>query len=41
VAQEWTRNDAGSMTWLEGLAGTAANPNRDALQVLRVAATGV
>ncbi|MFJ5286953.1 TIGR02444 family protein [Pseudomonas sp. NPDC088429] len=41
VAQEWTRNAAGSMTWLEGLAGTAANPNRDALQVLRVAATGV
>ncbi len=41
VAQEWSRNEAGSMTWLEGLAGTAANPNRDALQVLRVAATGV
>ena len=40
VAQEWTRNDAGSNTWLEGLAGTAASPNRDALQVLRVAATG-
>ncbi|WP_456020544.1 TIGR02444 family protein [Pseudomonas protegens] len=40
VAQEWTRNDTGAMTWLEDLAGTAANPNRDALQVLRVAATG-
>lgn len=40
LAQEWTRNDAGSKTWLEGLAGTAASPNRDALQVLRVAATG-
>jgi uncharacterized protein (TIGR02444 family) len=40
VAQEWMRNDAGAMTWLEGLAGTAANPNCDALQVLRVAATG-
>jgi uncharacterized protein (TIGR02444 family) len=40
VAQEWTRNDAGSKTWLEGLAGTAADPNHDALQVLRVAATG-
>ncbi|QXI22662.1 MULTISPECIES: TIGR02444 family protein [Pseudomonas] len=40
VAQEWTRNDAGSVTWLEGLAGNAASLNRDALQVLRVAATG-
>lgn len=40
VAQEWTRNDAGSQTWLEELAGTAASPNRDALQVLRIAATG-
>ncbi|WP_277759798.1 TIGR02444 family protein [Pseudomonas sp. A34-9] len=40
VAQEWMRNDAGSITWLEELAGTAASPNRDALQVLRVAATG-
>jgi uncharacterized protein (TIGR02444 family) len=39
VAQEWTRNDTGAMTWLEGLAGKAAKPNRDALQVLRVAAT--
>jgi hypothetical protein len=33
------QNDAGSETWLEELAGTAASPNRDALQVLRVAAT--
>ena len=40
VAQEWTRNDAGSVTWLEGLAGNAASLNRGALQVLRVAATG-
>jgi len=40
VAQAWTRNDTGSNTWLEGLAGTAASTNRDALQVLRVAATG-
>ncbi|MDT6919858.1 TIGR02444 family protein [Pseudomonas glycinis] len=40
VAQEWTRNDAGSVTWLEGLAGNATSLNRDALQVLRVAATG-
>jgi len=40
VAQGWTRNDAGSTTWLEGLAGAAASPNRDALQRLRVAATG-
>ncbi|WP_366300693.1 TIGR02444 family protein [Pseudomonas atacamensis] len=40
VAQEWTRNDAGSVTWLEGLAGNAASLNRDALQALRVAATG-
>ena len=40
VAQEWTRNDAGSVTWLEDLAGNAASLNRDALQVLRVAATG-
>jgi uncharacterized protein (TIGR02444 family) len=39
VAQEWMQNDAGSETWLEELAGTAASPNRDALQVLRVAAT--
>ena len=40
VAQKWTRNEAGSVTWLEGLAGSAASLNRDALQVLRVAATG-
>ncbi|CAI8853212.1 TIGR02444 family protein [Pseudomonas sp. IT-347P] len=40
VAQAWTRNDTGANTWLEGLAGAAASPNRDALQVLRVAATG-
>ncbi|WP_064116382.1 TIGR02444 family protein [Pseudomonas fluorescens] len=40
VAQEWTQNGAGSKTWLEGLAGAAASPNHDALQVLRVAATG-
>ncbi|MFJ5235227.1 TIGR02444 family protein [Pseudomonas neuropathica] len=40
VAQEWPLNDAGSKNWLEGLAGMAASPNRDALQVLRVAATG-
>jgi len=40
VAQAWTRNDTGSNTWLEGLASTAASTNRDALQVLRVAATG-
>ncbi|MDH2079566.1 TIGR02444 family protein [Pseudomonas atacamensis] len=39
VAQEWTRNDAGSVTWLEDLAGNAASLNRGALQVLRVAAT--
>lgn len=40
VAQGWRRNDAGSVTWLEDLAGNAASLNRDALQVLRVAATG-
>jgi len=40
VAQAWHRNAAGSTTWLEELAGAAASPNRDALQVLRVAATG-
>ncbi|BBP73606.1 TIGR02444 family protein [Pseudomonas sp. Seg1] len=40
LAQEWTRNGAGSNTWLEDLAGATASPNRDALQVLRVAATG-
>ncbi|MBK5531903.1 TIGR02444 family protein [Pseudomonas sp. TH08] len=40
MAQEWTRNVAGSNTWLESLAGAATSPNRDALQVLRVAVTG-
>ncbi|KAE9638571.1 TIGR02444 family protein [Pseudomonas sp. PB106] len=40
VAQAWKQTGAVSKTWLEGLAGTAASPNRDALQVLRVAATG-
>lgn len=40
VAQAWTRNATGSTTWLEELAGGAASPNRDALHVLRVAATG-
>ncbi|MFJ7315139.1 TIGR02444 family protein [Pseudomonas sp. NPDC098747] len=38
VAQVWGRNEAGSIGWLEALAGSAANLNRDALQVLRVAA---
>jgi uncharacterized protein (TIGR02444 family) len=40
VAQEWMQNDAGSQTWLEELAGKAASPTRDGLQVLRDAATG-
>lgn len=40
VAQAWPRNAAGSTTWLEELTGAAASPNRDALHVLRVAATG-
>ncbi|HWH88335.1 MAG TPA: TIGR02444 family protein [Pseudomonas sp.] len=40
VAQQWARNDAGSATWLEALTGSAASLNRDALQVLRVAANG-
>ncbi|WP_432218027.1 TIGR02444 family protein [Pseudomonas kribbensis] len=40
VAQEWKRNSKESSDWLEVLAGPAANLNRDALQVLRVAATG-
>ncbi|MBC3269210.1 TIGR02444 family protein [Pseudomonas sp. SWRI81] len=40
MAQGWARNASGSVTWIEGLAGAAASPNRDALQVLRVAATG-
>ncbi|MBP5956321.1 TIGR02444 family protein [Pseudomonas anatoliensis] len=38
IAQLWGRNGAGSVGWLEALAGSAANLNRDALQVLRVAA---
>ena len=38
IAQVWGRNGAGSVGWLEALAGSAANLNRDALQVLRVAA---
>ena len=41
VAQHWPRDDASaSGQWLESLAGATASPNRDALQVLRVAATG-
>jgi uncharacterized protein (TIGR02444 family) len=40
VAQGWARNSADQAVWLEGLAGTAAHLNRDALQVLRVAAIG-
>ncbi|MCF4995647.1 TIGR02444 family protein [Pseudomonas syringae] len=40
VAQEWTRNESDLTVWLEALAGNAANLNRDALQVLRVAAAG-
>ncbi|TFH76770.1 TIGR02444 family protein [Pseudomonas kribbensis] len=40
VAQGWKRNSKESRDWLEVLAGPAANLNRDALQVLRVAATG-
>ena len=40
TAQGWTRNSKESSGWLEALAGTAANLNRDALRVLRVAATG-
>ncbi|MCX2543648.1 TIGR02444 family protein [Pseudomonas sp. COW5] len=40
VAQGWRRNSKESSDWLEVLAGPAANLNRDALQVLRVAATG-
>lgn len=40
VAQVWPRNGSGSMVWLEALTGPAASLNRDALQVLRVAATG-
>ncbi|WP_085630149.1 TIGR02444 family protein [Pseudomonas sp. R16(2017)] len=40
VAQGWARNSKESSDWLEGLAGEAANLNRDALRVLRVAAAG-
>ncbi|MBC8996765.1 TIGR02444 family protein [Pseudomonas sp. N40(2020)] len=40
IAQMWARNVSGSMAWLEALAGPRASPNRDALQVLRIAATG-
>ncbi len=40
TAQGWRRNSKESSDWLEALAGSAANLNRDALQVLRVAATG-
>ena len=40
AAQGWRRNSKESSDWLEVLAGSAANLNRDALQVLRVAATG-
>ncbi|WP_166221729.1 TIGR02444 family protein [Pseudomonas atagonensis] len=40
VAQVWARHATGSPRWLEALAGPAAEPHRDALQVLRVAATG-
>ncbi|PTT30878.1 TIGR02444 family protein [Pseudomonas sp. HMWF021] len=41
VAQGWP-SQAASVPgeWLESLAGSTASPNRDALQVLRVAATG-
>lgn len=38
ITQVWGRSGAGSIGWLEALAGSAANLNRDALQVLRVAA---
>jgi len=40
VAQGWKRDSKESSDWLDVLAGPAANLNRDALQVLRVAATG-
>ncbi|MGP6430196.1 MULTISPECIES: TIGR02444 family protein [unclassified Pseudomonas] len=39
AAQGWKRHSKESSDWLEVLAGPAANLNRDALQVLRVAAT--
>jgi uncharacterized protein (TIGR02444 family) len=38
---EWPSNEASACKeWLENLAGIAANPNRDALQVLRATVTG-
>ncbi|EUB83798.1 TIGR02444 family protein [Pseudomonas sp. GM30] len=41
IAQAWPRDDvSASRQWLESLAGSTASPNRDALHVLRVAATG-
>lgn len=40
IAQVWERNEAGAEIWLEALAGPADSLSRDALQVLRVAATG-
>ncbi|MFJ2711259.1 TIGR02444 family protein [Pseudomonas sp. NPDC087346] len=37
---EWPSNEASAcIEWLENLAGIGANPNRDALQVLRAAVT--
>jgi len=41
VAQDWLPDEvSASGQWLESLTGSTASPNRDALQVLRVAATG-
>ncbi|OLF51202.1 TIGR02444 family protein [Pseudomonas chlororaphis] len=41
LAGEWSEGAAQDLTnWLEGLAAEAADLDRDALQVLRVAATG-
>lgn len=41
VVQDWPLQAASvSAEWLERLAGSAASPSRDALQMLRVAATG-
>jgi hypothetical protein len=41
VAQDWPPDEvSASGQWLESLTGSTASPNRDALQVLRVAATG-
>ncbi|WP_202369159.1 TIGR02444 family protein [Pseudomonas sp. MWU318] len=41
AAQDWPRDEvSASGQWLESLAGSTASPNRDALHVLRVAATG-